>query len=199
MATPTIKHVRAYVLRGGGADYHDQGDGHWIDDHIATPMSKYPEYRQSRRSFGINVLGTLVVEVEDSDGNVGFAVTTGGEPAAYIVEKHLARFVEGAKVTDIERIWDQMYFSSQYYGRKGLVINTISGIDLALWDLLGKVRQEPVHQLLGGAVRDELQFYATGARPDLARKWALSAASCPCTTARPKVKKACARTLSTWR
>ena len=79
---PTIKQVRAYTLKGGGADYHDQADGHWIDDHIATPMSKYPEYRQSRRSFGINVLGTLVVEIEDSAGNVGFAVTTGGEPAA---------------------------------------------------------------------------------------------------------------------
>lgn len=167
---PTIKQVRAYTLKGGGADYHDQSDGHWIDDHIATPMSKYPDYRQSRRSFGINVLGTLVVEIEASDGSVGFAVTTGGEPAAYIVEKHLARFLEGAKVTDIERIWDQMYFSTLYYGRKGLVINTISGVDLALWDLLGKVRQEPVHQLLGGAVRDELQFYATGARPDLAQK-----------------------------
>ncbi len=47
-------------------------------------MSKYPEYRQSRRSFGINVLGTLVVEIEDSAGNIGFAVTTGGEPAAYM-------------------------------------------------------------------------------------------------------------------
>lgn len=166
----TIKHVRAFVLRGGGADYHDQADGHWIDDHISTPMSKYPEYRQSRRSFGINVLGTLVVEIEASDGTVGFAVTTGGEPAAYIVEKHLARFIEGARVTDIEKIWDQMYQSTLYYGRKGLVINTISGVDLALWDLLGKIRQEPVHQLLGGAVRDELQFYATGARPDLAQK-----------------------------
>lgn len=132
MGIPTIKHVRAFVLRGGGADYHDQADGHWIDDHIATPMSKYPDYRQSRRSFGINVLGTLVVEIEANDGTVGFAVTTGGEPAAYIVEKHLARFVEGARVTDIEKIWDQMYQSTLYYGRKGLVINTISGVDLAL-------------------------------------------------------------------
>ncbi|MBO9527364.1 MAG: L-rhamnonate dehydratase, partial [Sphingobium yanoikuyae] len=61
---PKIKHVRAFTVRGGGADYHDQGEGHWIDDHIATPMSKYPEYRQSRQSFGINVLGTLVVEIE---------------------------------------------------------------------------------------------------------------------------------------
>lgn len=166
---PKIRQIRASVLRGGGADYHDQGAGHWIDDHIATPMARYPEYRQSRQSFGINVLGTLVVEIEAEDGTTGFAVTTGGEPAAYIVEKHLARFVEGQNPADYEKIWDQMYFSTLYYGRKGLVVNAISGVDLALWDLLGKLRQEPVYQLLGGAVRDELQFYATGARPDLAK------------------------------
>ena len=170
MSMPTIKHVRAFTVRGGGADYHDQGKDHWIDDHIATPMSRYPEYRQSRQSFGINVLGTLVIEIEASDGTVGFAVTTAGEIGAYIVEKHLARFLEGRVVTEIEKIWDQMYFSSQYYGRKGVVVNTISGVDLALWDLLAKIRKEPVHALLGGPVRDEMQFYATGARPDLAKK-----------------------------
>ena len=76
MAFPKIKHVRAFVVRGGGADYHDQGGGHWIDDHIATPMSRYPEYAASRQSFGINVLGTLVVEIEAENGVTGFAVTT---------------------------------------------------------------------------------------------------------------------------
>ena len=167
---PTIRHVRAFTLRGGGADYHDQGADHWIDDHIATPMAKYPEYRKSRQSFGLNVLGTLVVEIEASDGTVGFSVTTGGELGCWIVEKHLARFLEGARVTEIEKIWDQMYNATLFYGRKGIVINTISGVDLALWDLLGKLRQEPVHALLGGPVRDELRFYATGARPDLAQK-----------------------------
>jgi L-rhamnonate dehydratase len=170
MTLPRIKHVRAFVLRGGGADYHDQSDGHWIDDHIATPMSRYPEYRQSRQSFGINVLGTLVVEIEAEDGTIGFAVTTGGEPACFLVETHFARFLEGRDPSEYETIWDQMYFASQYYGRKGLVVNAISGVDLALWDLLGRLRQEPVHHMLGGAVRDELQFYATGARPDLAKE-----------------------------
>ena len=170
MGTPTIRHVRAFTVRGGGADYHDQGKEHWIDDHIATPMARYPEYRQSRQSFGINVLGTLVVEIEASNGTIGFAVTTGGEIGAFIVEKHLARFLEGQRVTDIEKMWDQMYFATIYYGRKGVVINAISGVDLALWDLLAKVRKEPVHQLLGGPVRDELMFYATGARPDLAQQ-----------------------------
>lgn len=170
MAPPTIRQLRAYTVRGGGADYHDQERGHWIDDHIATPMSKYPEYRQSRRSFGIDVLGTLVVEAEASDGSVGFALTTGGEIGAYIVERHFARLVEGRAVTDLELIWDQLYNSSLFYGRKGIVVNAISGVDLALWDLLGKIRGEPVYQMLGGAVRSELQFYATGPRPDLARE-----------------------------
>ena len=170
MSMPVVRHVRAYTVRGGGADYHDQDDGHWIDDHISTPMARYPEYRASRRSFGINVLGTLVVEIEASDGTVGFAVTTGGELGAFIVERHLARFIEGACVTDIEKMWDQMYNATLFYGRKGIVLNTISGVDLALWDLLGKIRGEPVYQLLGGPVRDQLQFYATGARPDLAQK-----------------------------
>lgn len=170
MAMPTIKAVRAYTVRGGGADYHDQQGYHWIDDHIATPMARYEEYRQSRQSFGINVLGTLVIEVEASDGTVGLGVTTAGEIGAFIVERHLSRFLVGRKVTEIEKIWDQMYFSTQFYGRKGVVVNTISGVDIALWDLLGKLRGEPVHALLGGPVRDELQFYATGARPDLAKE-----------------------------
>jgi L-rhamnonate dehydratase len=167
--TTRIAQVRAYTTRGGGADYHDQDAGHWIDDHIATPMSGYPDYRQSRQSFGINVLGTLVVEIEADDGTVGFAVTTGGEIGAFIVERHLARFIEGSPVTDIERMWDQMYRSTVFYGRRGIVLNAISGVDLALYDLLGKVRQEPVHALIGGPVRDELTCYATGARPDIAK------------------------------
>ncbi|MBA3324779.1 MAG: L-rhamnonate dehydratase [Rhodobacteraceae bacterium] len=169
MPMPKIKHIRAFTLRGGGADYHDQGTGHWIDDHVATPMGRYPEYRASRKSFGLNVLGTLVVEVEADNGVTGFAVTTGGEIGAWIVETHLARFIEGQVATDIEKMWDQMFHATLFYGRRGIVLNVISGIDLALWDLLGQLRQEPVYALLGGPVRDELIFYATGARPDLAK------------------------------
>lgn len=170
MASTKIRRVRAFYAQGGGADYHDQSSGHWIDDHIATPMAKYPEYRKSRQSFGLNVLGTLVVEIEADNGVTGFAVTTGGEPAAWIVERHLSRFLIGADPTEIERIWDQMYLSTIFYGRKGLVLNAISCVDLALWDLLGKLRQEPVYRLIGGAVRDEICFYATGARPDIAKQ-----------------------------
>jgi L-rhamnonate dehydratase len=101
-----IRQVRAFYLRGG-SDYHDQAPGHWIDDHVSTPLAKYPAYRASRQSFGLNVLGTLVVEIEADNGTVGFAVSTGGEPGAWIVERHLSRFLIGANATDIECIWDQ--------------------------------------------------------------------------------------------
>jgi L-rhamnonate dehydratase len=165
-----IAQVRALVVRGGGADYHDQGAGHWIDGQIATPMSRYPDYRATRSSFGLNVLGTIVVEVETDSGVVGVGVSTGGPPACWLVENHLARFVEGQEPHRLELMWDQLWRSTLFYGRKGLVLNAISAVDLALWDLLGKLRDEPVHALLGGAVRDEIEFYATGPRPDLAKE-----------------------------
>ena len=81
MTAHKIAHVRAFTVgAGGGADYHDQQGYHWIDDHIATPMSRYPGYEESRRSFGLNVLGTLVVQVEAEDGTTGFGVTPRGSP-----------------------------------------------------------------------------------------------------------------------
>lgn len=165
-----ITAIRAYVVEGGGGDYHDQTKEHWIVNQIATPMSIYPEYKKTRTSFGLNALKSLVVEVEADNGVTGFAVSTGGYPAAWLVMNHLDRFVVGQPVENMEKIWDQMYRSSMFYGRKGLAMFAISAIDLALWDLLGRLREEPVYAMIGGKVRDELSFYATGPRPDLAKE-----------------------------
>lgn len=168
-----IVDMRALVMESAdqGADYHAKPDGHWINSTmIATPMSKYPEYRATRRSFGIDVLGSVLVELEAEDGSVGFAMTTGGIPAAYLIEKHFRRFVVGQRVHDLERMFDQMYHASLYYGRKGLALNAISAVDCAAWDLLGKMRQLPVWAMIGGKVRERQPMYATGPRPDLAKK-----------------------------
>jgi L-rhamnonate dehydratase len=72
-----------------------------------------------------------------------------------------------------------MYNGTLFYGRKGIVVNAISGVDLALWDLLGQCRGEPVYQLLGGPVRREIEFYATGPRPDLAKQMGFIGAKMP--------------------
>jgi L-rhamnonate dehydratase len=72
-------------------------------------MSLYPEYRKSRTSWGINVLGSLLIKLTASDGTVGFATGFGGPPACWLIEKHFARFVIGADPRDTNRVWDQMF------------------------------------------------------------------------------------------
>lgn len=68
-----------------------------------------------------------------------------------------------------------MYRASMFYGRKGLPIAVISVIDLALWDLLGKIRNEPVYKLIGGATRERLWFYCTGPEPASAKAMGFTA------------------------
>lgn len=168
MTRPRIVDVRAYVPASGreGGDYHAQPAGHWlIDTPIANPMSGYPAYRASRTSWGIDALGGLIVEVETEGGEIGLGVSQGGEAGCYVVERHLRRFLVGADPRDVERLWDQMWRSTLYYGRKGLAVCAISAVDLALWDLCGKLRAEPVYLLLGGATKDDVPCYATGPKP----------------------------------
>ena len=191
---PRIVELRALVLTDGGADYHDQAAGHWIDSQISTPMARYREYRDTRSSFGLNVLGTVVVEAEAENGVVGVGVSTGGLPACFLVERHLSRFVEGQRTDRVELMWDQMWRSTLFYGRKGLALNALSAVDLALWDLLGRLRDEPVCALIGGAVREEIEFYATGPRPISPRNWASSEASCLSCTGLRRGTRACGRT-----
>lgn len=179
---PEIKALRAHVVSGGGkgADYHDQHSGHWIiDSKFATPMSGYPNYRGSRTEWGINVIGGIVVEVEAADGTIGVAAGFGGAPACFLIEKHFSRFVVGSDPSETNRMWDQMYRASLYYGRKGIPVAAISAVDLALWDLLGKLRGEPVYRMIGGKVRDEIECYQTGSRPDIAKELGFTGAKVP--------------------
>ncbi len=167
-----IVDLRAFVPEDASPDAScdHEAEDHWIHSWpAATPMSKYPAYRASRRSFGINCVGTVLVEVEADDGTVGFAATIGGIPAAFVIEKHFRRFVVGQPVSNQEQMFDQMYHASLSYGRKGLPVHAISAIDCAVWDLLGRIRSEPVWAMIGGKVRERQPVYATGPRPDLAK------------------------------
>lgn len=83
-------------------------------------------------------------------------------------------------VRDTELMWDQMFRATLNYGRKGLTLQAISAVDLALWDLLGHIRQEPVYALLGGTTKDRLPVYSTTARPDLAKALGFVGAKIPC-------------------
>lgn len=96
---PVIKHVRTFITGGvgSGGDYHNVSHGHWlIDSKISTPMSGYENYRSSRTTWGINVLGSFCVELEATDGTRGFATGFGGPPACWLVAEHFKRFLVGA-------------------------------------------------------------------------------------------------------
>ncbi|MDQ0467067.1 L-rhamnonate dehydratase [Labrys wisconsinensis] len=173
MASPRIVDIRTYLVEGtgDGGDYHRQKGGHWIiDSLIANPMSGYQPYKASRLSWGIDVLGSILVEIEDDRGHVGFATGFGGPPACWLIEKHFRRFLHGADPRDTNMLWDQMFRASMFYGRKGLPLATISVVDLALWDLIGKLRQEPVYKLIGGRTKPDIGFYCTGPLPAEARR-----------------------------
>ncbi len=170
---PKIKSITAFVIHGKGigGDYHNVERGHWlIDNPIANPMSKYAPYRASRVSWGINVLGSLCIQIEATDGTKGFATGFGGPPACWLVKNHFERFIVGEDPRDLNVIWDKLFRASMFYGRKGITLATISVIDLALWDLLGQIRKEPVYKMIGGATRERLDFYCTGNRPDAAKE-----------------------------
>jgi L-rhamnonate dehydratase len=183
-----IESVRAYTFgdddgekeSGGGADCHKQAQGHWIvDSDIANPMSVYEQYRASRTSWGIDAMGTIVVEVQLTNGMTGIGISIGGDAACYIVEKHLSRFVEGQDPSNVELMWDQMFRATMNYGRKGIAIQAISAVDLAIWDALGHLRNLPVYALLGGKTKERMPVYATTPRPDSAKELGFHGAKFP--------------------
>ena len=71
-----------------------------------------------------------------------------------IFEKRLI----GKDPIDPSALYDENYFNTQHFGRRGLVINALSGIDVALWDIIGKYRGTPTHEVLGSH-RDHIDFY----------------------------------------
>ncbi|KAL9615345.1 MAG: hypothetical protein Q9167_000173 [Letrouitia subvulpina] len=142
-------------------------------------MSGWENYRHSRASWGINVLGSFCVEIEASDGTKGFATGFGGPPACWLVKQHFERFLIGTDPRNTNNLFELMYRASMFYGRKGLPVAVISVIDLALWDLKGKLWNEPVFRLLGGSTRERLEFYCTGPEPAAAKDMGFSGAKVP--------------------
>ena len=108
-----------------------------------------------------------IVEVVTDEGVSGWgeALCQGLQPpgvAAGVVRHAFAPLLAGADPLKPEVLWHRLYNQSRDYGLKGAVIGALSAIDIALWDILGKTLERPIHALLGGAFRLRVQPYATG-------------------------------------
>ena len=111
----------------------------------------------------------IVVKLKTDRGVTGFGCGGGGLAAVEVVNGHFRELLLGRTINgvdDIAAIWDELYGASVPYGRKGIAIMALSGVDLALWDLLGQAEKAPVCSLIGGPFKNKIQAYATGPDTD---------------------------------
>ncbi len=110
--------------------------------------------------------GAIIVIVKTDQGVTGFGMGAGGAVAREIIHGHLRNLLIGSNALDVELLWDQMYSSGNAYGRRGVFVMALSGVDNALWDILGKATGEPIHRLLGGSTKEKAPSYFTSADPE---------------------------------
>lgn len=112
----------------------------------------------------------LLIRISTNAGITGYGEVDGSPlvakavveaPASHTRATGLRELLVGQDPLDISRLWHRMFEGTLYFGREGAVIQAMAGVDLALWDIKGKVLEQPVHRLLGGAHRNELRAYAS--------------------------------------
>ena len=130
---------------------------------------------------------TLIVKIHTDEGIVGIGEVESSArvakavieaPSSMVMVSGLERLLIGMNPLDIGVINEKLYQSSFYYGRRGVVVHTIGGIDIALWDIAGKYYNQPIYQLLGGAFQKKVRAYASvlfgkdgDATCQIAKKW----------------------------
>ncbi|WBB78477.1 mandelate racemase/muconate lactonizing enzyme family protein [Micromonospora sp. WMMD882] len=115
-------------------------------------------------SMAVSVKGGIIVEVSTSDGLVG--IGEAGFSAEYfptvgpLINGQLGPMIIGRDPRDIGALWHDMLRATHMWGRRGIETYALSGIDIALWDLLGKTTGQPVHRLLGTAKHSVRAYFA---------------------------------------
>ncbi|HKS89505.1 MAG TPA: mandelate racemase/muconate lactonizing enzyme family protein [Stellaceae bacterium] len=106
--------------------------------------------------------GALLVEIETDSGLTGIGEAgPGGGVTGAVIDRVLAPLLIGQDPLLVEAHWQKMFAQTRQYGRRGVVMHAISGLDIALWDIAGKAAGLPLYKLLGGA-RDRVEAYASG-------------------------------------
>ena len=118
---------------------------------------RYPEPNNANKLRCVTL-----VRIETADGAIGWGeAITGTEDASLaakvIVDRGLAPRLVGRDPRDIDAIWTELTTSTYWTGNGGIVTFAISAIDMALWDLAGRLAGRPVHELLGGKRRDHVR------------------------------------------
>ena len=106
--------------------------------------------------------GAMLVEITTEDGVTGWGEAFGPARLTAPIVEFYAPLLIGRDAMATEAIWQDLYNRLRDHGQKGLPIEALSAVDIALWDIRGKLLGQPVHVLMGGPLRTTVQAYATG-------------------------------------
>ena len=123
-------------------------------------MSRYPKVKRHRSLWRPGWEGAWV-RITSEDGTWGLGQLSFARPLAPVIE-HLTQHLVGEDCLAIEKLADMMFRLTKPYGTTGLASYAISAVDLALWDLKGKLLGKPVYSLLGGPQKERVFCYCTG-------------------------------------
>ncbi|MDX3905921.1 MAG: enolase C-terminal domain-like protein [Pigmentiphaga sp.] len=127
----------------------------------AFPINKYAEFPRQLRKIPGEVADEAWIKVTAEDGTWGVGLCHWGSLIEPLVRRHFSPLLTGRDCLAIEYLNDLMWRSCQRFGATGLASVARSGIDLALWDLKGKLLDVPVYSLIGGPCREQIDCYCT--------------------------------------
>ena len=127
---------------------------HILDAPLSQPFA-YARAWYDRRT-------AMIVEIATDDGHIGWGECYGPARMTSAVVEAVAPWLIGEDALRTDYLWQMIYARLRDHGQKGVVIQGLSGIDIALWDLKGKHFGVPCYRLMGGPLRSEVKAYATG-------------------------------------
>jgi galactonate dehydratase len=115
------------------------------------------------KSLKATVCGPKVfIKIDTNHGVFGWGEVTGSEPkVAATLSESLFELLDGENPTRIEHLWQKLYRAHRDIRGGPIMVHVVSAIDMALWDIAGKLWGVPVYRLLGGPVRDKIRLYPT--------------------------------------
>lgn len=126
----------------------------------------YGENERWKFSGGrVDVWNTVLVRLTAEDGTTGLGEIGDGHfipDVAEALARFCSRMLSDLSVFDTNLLYDRLYKAGHFWGRRGLALGVISGIETACWDIQGKLLGQPLYRLLGGAYRTKIRTYASG-------------------------------------
>ena len=162
---PTKPFARRDLLTGMGAAAAGMALINQAVGDDKNPAAQVTDQASSIRITGMRTywVGPVVyVKIETNHGVSGWGDLKGVDPRpAKVLAQSLFELLEGENPTRIEYLWQKLYRAHRDMRGGPLMVHTIAAIDIALWDLAGKLWNVPVYRLLGGPTRDRIRVYHT--------------------------------------